>query len=177
MNEEGFWAVLETDTETCKSVLSTTISEPTALTSIPYTGTLVVFLMLASLAGVAASLVVIKPSVPPTVLTELAAEDTELAAELATEDTELALEAETAFNAALVAASTIPVAEIPLIIWYFITADFVRAPKYEDSFPGDPAPLEATCVLESAFKAFCKFVTSVPLLPCLRSRVKFEVVV
>ena len=129
---------------------------------------------LALSAGVAESLVVIKPSVPPTVLTELATEE---AAELATEETELALEAETAFSEALVAASTIPVAEIPFIIWYFITADFVRAPKYEDSFPGEPAPLEATCVLESVFKDFCKFVTSVPLLPTLRSRVKLEVVV
>ena len=113
-------------------------------------------------------------------LTELAAEETELAAteEAATEETELAavVVTETAFNAVLVAASTILVAEIPLIIWYFITAAFVRAPKYEDSFPGEPAPVEATCVLESVFKAFCKFVTSVPLSPCLRSRVKFEAV-
>ena len=75
IKEDGFWAVLETVTATCISALSTVMSDPIALISIPYTETLVALLTLALSDGVAESLVVIKPSVPPTVLTELAAEE------------------------------------------------------------------------------------------------------
>ena len=54
------------------------------------------------------------------------------------------------------------------LFWNLITAFFVSPPKYEVSLPGEPAPVDATCVSELVLSITWRFFTSEPDEPILR---------
>jgi hypothetical protein len=58
------------------------------------------------------------------------------------------------------------------LFWNLATAAFVAGPKYDDSLPGAPAPDTETCVAASRLRNFCSSITSAPVSPTVRLRVK-----